>query len=28
VCLATVVSGFYPAWIAVRLNRLEVVHEE
>ena len=28
VYLATVVSGFYPAWIAVRLNPLEVVHEE
>ena len=28
VYLATVVSGFYPAWIAVRLDPLEVVHEE
>jgi putative ABC transport system permease protein len=28
VYLATVVSGFYPARIAVRLNPLEVVHEE
>jgi putative ABC transport system permease protein len=28
VCLATLVSGYYPAQIAVRLNPLEVVHEE
>jgi putative ABC transport system permease protein len=28
VYLATVISGLYPAWIAVRLDPLEVVHEE
>jgi putative ABC transport system permease protein len=28
VYLATVVSGFYPAWVAVRFDPLEVVHEE
>jgi putative ABC transport system permease protein len=28
VCLATLLSGYYPAKIAVRLNPLEVVHEE
>jgi putative ABC transport system permease protein len=28
VCLATLLSGYYPARIAVRLNPLEVVHEE
>jgi len=25
---ATLVSGLYPAWVAVRLNPLEVIHEE
>ena len=28
VCLATVLAGYYPAQIAVRLNPVEVVHEE
>ena len=28
VFLATVLSGFYPARIATRMNPLEVVHEE
>jgi len=26
--MATVLSGFYPARLAVRLNPIEVVHEE
>jgi putative ABC transport system permease protein len=28
VYLATVLSAFYPAWVAVRLNPVEVVHED
>ena len=28
VCLATILAGYYPARVAVRLNPLEVVHEE
>lgn len=28
VCLATILAGYYPARIAVRLNPLEVVHED
>jgi putative ABC transport system permease protein len=28
VYLATVLAGLYPAWVAVRINPLEVIHEE
>jgi putative ABC transport system permease protein len=28
VCVATLLAGYYPARIAVRLNPLEVVHED
>jgi len=25
---ATLLAGYYPGWIAIRLNPLEVVHED